>query len=48
MNWLRRLFAPRCQHDWRGVANYYDEGVKSYVHLTQCRVCGETAITGES
>ena len=48
MNWLRRLFARPCGHaNHVGLANYYEPRIKAYVHLIECRDCGDTLITSE-
>lgn len=43
MNWLRRLFGG-CDHEWRGVANYYDRDTRVFLHLVRCTACGQTLI----
>lgn len=34
------LFPPACDHDWSGVANYYDRDLKVFLHLVRCTRCG--------
>ena len=38
--WLRR---NRHQHDWNGVATYYDRDHKVYLRLVSCE-CGQVMI----
>jgi hypothetical protein len=45
--WLA-FTAPGCKHTRaRGVANYYDEDLRVFLHLKECEDCGDSFITRE-